>query len=118
MKSILGTLTVATLTALGATAFLGSSTNEARAQSPCLSQCVNSGSSEATCRTYCLGNQAPQVYGYYYGPGSQNFPPAAYSSSDFSDYSGRPVARCWPGYSNTPPTYPCWAQEALSREHR
>lgn len=124
MKSILGKLTVGSLIALGGTAFLGWSKNDARAQSPCISQCLTSGSSEGTCRNYCLGNRATRVYGYSStnpAPNPTTVPANAYYFSGFydnSDYAGRPVARCWPGYRDANSNYPCWAQEAFDRDDR
>jgi hypothetical protein len=63
MKDILGTMTVASLIAVGGGALLGSSVNEANAQSACFTQCMsNAGWGEQKCSAYCYGDQTePQV---------------------------------------------------------
>jgi hypothetical protein len=58
MKNILGTMTVASLIAVGGGALLGSSVNEANAQSACFTQCMsNAGWGEQKCSAYCYGDQ-------------------------------------------------------------
>jgi hypothetical protein len=74
MRSVLGSLTVAGLVALGGSAHLVSNASHANAQSACMTQCKDNGWSESSCSSYCLGNPGnpARVYGYYrrygYGP--------------------------------------------------
>ena len=114
MKRFLGKLISWSLVALSGLAFAGS-INDVMAQSPCLTDCRSSGRSEAVCRTYCIGN-GTRVYGYRYAPGSTELPVAALPYFAFSDDWA--VTRCWAGYwaGDAGPTYPCWAQRALSNE--
>jgi hypothetical protein len=142
MKSILGTLTVGGLMALSGTLFLGWGTTAASAQSPCVAQCMSTGTGAARCRNYCYGNPS-RIYGYGvgpvygygpgpvygYGPGSMGSNGYSYSSPGSSYYtSGEynygtyntfqdiPGSRCWAGYEDDLWQRPCWAQRALSRD--
>lgn len=114
MKNGLGALAAGSLMALGAAAFLGWSTNEARAQSPCTANCLNSGWGQANCRSYCFGNRGPRVYGYYgsFGNGAYSYDLPAYY------YYSSSVPPCWAGNDEVYSTYPCWAQNAFSRRAR
>jgi hypothetical protein len=63
MNKILDTMTAASVIALSGGALLGSSVNEASAQSACYTQCVSSaGWGEEKCKAYCYGDQTePQA---------------------------------------------------------